>query len=278
VIRVLRTVDERGARTALVAVTPWIGDHVPDSGEPGLRQILREHRGHSRGEPAICWYDGEPPAELVYVGVIAPTAEELGMDPHGAYCGQWRPTMAQAVVLELQVRDGGAHQATPERSPARQDVDRVAGVITEDEFWRVIGLLDWDAGDDDEIIEPAVRYLAAQSPDTIAGFQRQLCEHLFQLDREEFARELGEYSYGSSGAFSADHFLDVRSAVLANGKGFYEAVLADPRKMPKDREFEALLTVSDEAYRRRTGRTPLFLGTKNWETFSNREGWGSAEP
>ena len=272
-VRVLRTVDDKGERTALVAVTPWIGSRVPDAIDPALRQILLEHRGFFRGRPAICWYDGQPPVEFIHLGVIPPTGEELQIDPQGGYCGQWDVSMVRSVVLELESRDPGAPRASAERTPMRQDVDRVTGVVAEDEFWHVIGVLDWSADDDEEILEPAVEYLAAQSPDKIAGFQRMLCDKLFQLDREEFARQIGDYAYGSSAGFSADHFLDVRSAVVANGRQFYDAVLADPRKMPKDREFEALLMLAETAYRRKTGRTPVFLGAKECQTFSNRAGW-----
>ncbi|HMG19024.1 MAG TPA: hypothetical protein VK573_09885, partial [Gemmatimonadales bacterium] len=113
-----------------------MGERVPDPKDPALRQILREHRGFSEGEPAICWYDGQPPTEFIYLGVIPPTDEELQIDPHGAYCGQWHASMAQTVVLELKSKDSGARVASPEPTPERQDVDRVTGVMTEDEFWR----------------------------------------------------------------------------------------------------------------------------------------------
>ena len=52
---------------------------------------------------------------------------------------------------------------------------------------------------------------------------------------------------------SEDGFLYSRCAVVANGRGLYEAVLADPTRMPKDIEFEALLSVAQDAYRRATG-------------------------
>lgn len=33
--------------------------------------------------------------------------------------------------------------------------------MTDDEFWHVIGLVDWQTAEDDAIVEPVVEYLAA---------------------------------------------------------------------------------------------------------------------
>jgi hypothetical protein len=145
--------------------------------------------------------------------------------------------------------------------------------MAEKDFWESIALLDWDARTDEAIVEPLVEHLTSLTAVQIAGFQKRLCEKLFDLDREEFAREIGEYAYASKEGFSPDHFLDVRSAVVANGKELYKRVMSDPRRMPKDRYFEALLTVAEKAYRKKTGRTPVFIGCKSCETFSNKDGW-----
>ena len=53
----------------------------------------------------------------------------------------------------------------------------------------------------------------------------------------------------------------------------YEQVLADPKTMLKDLEFEALLTIAPEAYERATGEEYDHLSPLSYETFSNREGW-----
>jgi hypothetical protein len=180
--------------------------------------------------------------------------------------------MAQDVVLE-RISNHGEGAPPTRGSQSKHDVDRVTGVMAEDVFWRAIALLDWNASEPSLIIEPLVKHLSELSSEEIAGFQRVLSHKLSQLDGERFAREIGQQAYGVAEAFSEDHFLDVRAAAVANGRGFFEGVLEDPSEMPKDREFEALLTVAEEAYRRKTGRTPLFLGAKNVETFSNEEGW-----
>ena len=275
VVRVLRTVKDKKRFSALVAVTPWLEDHLPDLDEPQLRQVLRMNRGFYENRPAICWYEGEPPPDFVYLGKIPPSEEDLAIDPMGRYGGYWSKSMANHVVLEYKWANGEQGKSADLERPVEADVDRVTGVMSEDAFWRTIELLDWDAEDDEDIIEPAVQYLASLTPEEIAGFHRVLCAKLHALDREEFAREIGQFSYGSTEGFSPDHFLDARCVVAANGQAFYEEVLSDPGKMPKDMEFEALLTIAEKAYRRKTGRMPLFVGAKGIETFSNRSGWTS---
>lgn len=74
-------------------------------------------------------------------------------------------------------------------------------------------------------------------------------------------------------SFSADDFLYVRCAVVAEGKEYYESVLKNPSEIPDDVDFEHLLGLAGEAYTLKTGRefdySPLF----NYETHSNLQGW-----
>jgi hypothetical protein len=64
--------------------------------------------------------------------------------------------------------------------------------------------------------------------------------------------------------------------VVANGRQFYDPVLAQPREMPKDMAFEALLYVASTAYERKTGldaSSELPESAVSFETFSNESGW-----
>jgi hypothetical protein len=65
----------------------------------------------------------------------------------------------------------------------------------------------------------------------------------------------------------------VRSCVVANGRSTFEQVLADPREMLKDLEFEALLCVASKAYERKTGKEFTYVPSTSYETFSNDAGW-----
>ena len=47
--------------------------------------------------------------------------------------------------------------------------------MNENEFWKVIEMLNWDeAGDDDAVVEPVVDYLSEKSNDDIFQFEELL--------------------------------------------------------------------------------------------------------
>jgi len=73
-----------------------------------------------------------------------------------------------------------------------------------------------------------------------------------------------------------DLFLYARCCVVANGRAFYEHVLAHPEDMPKDLTFEALLNLASHAFERKTGFEMEYVPAYNYETFANTEGWASA--
>jgi len=104
--------------------------------------------------------------------------------------------------------------------------------FSEDDFWEIIGMLDWSKEDDDD-----------------------------------------ESSWRPGRPFSSDNFLYARACVVANGKAFYEKVLADPAQMPKDLTFEPLLSLARKAYQKKTGAAFDYFPTNSYETFSNPEGW-----
>ena len=144
-------------------------------------------------------------------------------------------------------------------------------------FWELIERLDWTReGDDDQVVGPLVRTLSDMPDRDIAGFADQLARRLHALDGRAWARESGSTIWwGEPDNLSVDGFLYARLAVVANGREFYETVLADPAAMPKDIEFEALLYVASSAYERKTGLdddgsldSPI-----SFETFSNAAGW-----
>lgn len=158
--------------------------------------------------------------------------------------------------------------------PAYVKPDWSALTMSEDVFWRILGLLNWKKlGDDDAVIEPAVAALAQMTEADMRRFADILAEKLYALDTEAHAREIGSEAYRPGAYFSVDWFLYVRCVVVANGRDFYESVRADPARMPKDMEFEALLLVGPTAYERRTGAEFDHLTPLSYETYSNRAGW-----
>lgn len=146
--------------------------------------------------------------------------------------------------------------------------------MSENVFWRVIGLFNWNKiGDDEAVIEPAVKALAEMTEDDIKQFEDILAEKLYALDTEAHAREIGEDAYDPPKYFSPDWFLYSRCAVVANGPEYHSIVCAQPSEMPKDVEFEALLTVAETAFERKTGREFDHPANLSYETYSNQDGW-----
>ena len=143
-------------------------------------------------------------------------------------------------------------------------------------FWSLIDRFDWSKDEDDDIIEPAVMALALLPDAQIADFQQILARKLYALDGRAWARESGELIwFGDPDRLSVDGFLYARCLVVANGREFYDAVHADPATMPKDADFEAILTLASDAYDRKTGLVwdELDDTDVSYETFSNEAGW-----
>lgn len=154
-------------------------------------------------------------------------------------------------------------------------IEPAAASFSEDDFWQVIDLLDWSRKEDDSagILAPAIAHLSGLGESAIYRFQDILAEKLYELDKEIYAQHLGDDAPKKSGAFSSDYFLYARACVVANGKDYYDTVLADPALMPQGYTFEPLLSLAKQAYYKKTGRNFDYVPPISYETFSNPEGW-----
>jgi len=203
-------------------------------------------------------------------------------------------TLADLVDLSLKTKsddlgdgpDGGLgageERAVTSKAATRGDVQTKSlsspqSILSEGQFWDLIDLLNWDAeGDDDNVIAPAVQKLKEMDNDAIAAFEEILCEKLFLLDAERFAREIGRDSYQGQGRyFSKEWFLAARCCAVANGQGFFEEVLGEPKAMPKDLGFLALKELAARAYKAKNGKDFKYLTRFNPDSMSNQTGWRS---
>ncbi len=179
--------------------------------------------------------------------------------------------MSAATLLDLQMQYPNAilHlQTTEEDSPNTR--------MNETHFWAIIAALNWKILDNDAIIAPAAEALSRFSLDDICVFHNILNEKLYALDGRCFAEQLGNNQYVSEtgSSFSADSFLYSRCCVVANGLSFYEHVLRQPTKMPKNYTFESLLYLPRKAWQLKTGQDNYNYYPPVWaETFSNETGW-----
>lgn len=156
--------------------------------------------------------------------------------------------------------------------------DRHKGPLSEQHFWKIIGMLDWTQEEDEAIVAPAVAYLAEGPLRHIYEFADVLSEKLFALDQKAFALHIGEDAWMPDRYFSVDTFLYARCCVIANGQELYEQVLQDPAKMPKDLTFEELLYVPSAAYEQKTGKPYDYSPSYPVETYSNEKGWKKQAP
>jgi len=147
-------------------------------------------------------------------------------------------------------------------------------VLSEANFWEIIAFLDWEkTGDDEAVIAPAVDELSKLPVAFIYQFEDKLAEKLYQLDTQIHAENCGVNRWKSGKYFSADVFLYERCCVVANGKDFYEKVLADATQMPKDIDFEPLLYIAANSYEKQTNTPMQYAPTVSYETFSNKSAW-----
>jgi hypothetical protein len=153
--------------------------------------------------------------------------------------------------------------------------------VSEDTFWNIIALLDWDnAGDDDAVMRPAIDALVRMTEDDICAFEDMLAEKLFAIDTREHARHTyeGELDVDNGDEYiSADDFLYRRCAVVASGRAFYERVLANPSATPKNLEFESFLYMVHTAFEEKTRREYDHAAPVSFESFQNAAGWAPTE-
>jgi len=147
--------------------------------------------------------------------------------------------------------------------------------MNQSEFWRLIGKIDLGAlcdGDEEGAVKPLGEALAECSEGEIHEFENILAQCLYDIDGEVYADEAEES--GQSG----DGFLYARCFVVAKGKQHYDAVKADPTKMPKslDEWCESLLYVSQRAWAVATGEDEESWDHQSpvsYETGSNSANW-----
>ncbi|WP_038477483.1 DUF4240 domain-containing protein [Shouchella lehensis] len=138
-------------------------------------------------------------------------------------------------------------------------------------FWEIISLIDLEA---DDPLEEARDKLASMTEKQMKQFEEALAKKLYKLDTEKHARSIGEAAYVDEETFfSPDFFLYARCLAVAKGKDFYEHVVKHPEAMPKDDEFEELLTLAAEAFEEKTKDEWDYVPSKDYETFSNERGW-----
>jgi len=138
-----------------------------------------------------------------------------------------------------------------------------ASTMQEEVFWRFIEKIDWKQKEDSRKLTPLIDALATVDSATIYQFSERLAYLLYQLDGPAFVQPLEKSELG----FSADTFLYARCLAVAKGQAYYQEVLKQPTNMPVGEDFEALLSVAEQAYLKKTGKEYSYIPTINYESF-----------
>ena len=271
-------------RSYLLGITSYIGEQIPTIESKGIHHILiTESIVDGVEKPLFEWTNGRVPKELIFIGNVSLTADEIGVESN-IYAGEWTKECGidvyykwreetDPIGFELEMK----RQIEEADAYAREhSVSKPKKMMDDQLFWEIISLLDWRKEDEKEIIEAAVKELSTFTAWKIRHFEETLSYKLFLLDTEEHAREIGEYCFSPQDQhFSPDLFLYARCAVVARGKVAFEDVLFNPSKMIKDTEFEILLSLSSEAYYIKREKEFEYESGCSYETFSNKEGWSN---
>lgn len=262
----------------LVYCSTYLDSKPPTIDDPRLREPVRRHRFSFKGQPAMKWIPGKPPSEFKLIGNIPPRAVER--KKQCSTFGLWHWSVGDEALREWRwiherkkVEDEARKRDEEEERLQRKRLlsQKPKYMMREARFWSLIDALDWrHTGKDEKVIEPVVRSLAKASVREIKGFEERLAYNLFRLDTKDHARRL---TRRASEDPSADGFLYARCGCVANGKRFYDEVRKEPKRFPKDVEFESLLRIAGDAYERKTGDDFDYDTGCSYESFSNVRAW-----
>jgi hypothetical protein len=277
-------VINRIEKSYLIFVSKYIDINLPTIENKEINEILRSNRFLYENEEALLWKDGKMHKDMIYIGnsTISDYEKRLVSSSYG---GKWHPSIANPVYYEwrwLHDRENFEREVLESQKIEREEFlnkpQKPKKMMNEETFWSIISLLDVESSiDGEEIIQPAIEVLTKMSVKDIKQFEETLSYKLYLLDTKEHAKNIGENSYSEDDTsyFSPDLFLYKRCLVISKGKEFYDHTLNNPINMPKDYSFEMLLSLASVAYEMRIKKEFEYIPGRDYETFSNLEGWKS---
>ncbi len=151
-------------------------------------------------------------------------------------------------------------------------VNSSTAAYDDNEFWALISLINFQVNTSEIMALPLEAELVKRGINEIHLFDQKLTQMLYLLDGPAWMKQAGD------SAHSGDGFLYVRCFVVAKGKDYFNAILNNPKKMPKsaDAWFEPLLYVAPNAWSQITGNYSSEFESKSdlsYETGSNSEQW-----
>lgn len=261
----------------LVATSTYLEHASPTLDDPRLRQVLARRYFYWSAQLALVWVRELPADILTYLGNLPLDEDD---ERARAYCEtfgfagatgrfnealwQWRWDHDREAIVAEQKAEEEAFYALLKRQRRSQ---KPKSMLTDDDFWALIGLLGQPAENLDLAMDGYERLVGAltqRNRRDIKKFEETLAYKLYLLDTKAHA----ERSVGSD-----DGFLYARCGVVAYGRECFESVRNDPAQMPDDADFEDLLSVASTAYERKTGEELEYETGCSYETGSNITGW-----
>lgn len=271
-VRVVNKVNEGKYMSYLVYTTTYMKKHKPTIDDPELLEILVQDTVYGK-QPALHWLDKEPLKSVEYIGNKPLNEDEKRLES-SSYGGKFEESCAIPIYWEW-VRNNNI-DIEQEENKINEVLSNEREYVSRDEefFWSMVSKMDWKLGDEWDIADSLVDRLAKKSKEKIKVFEETLAYLLYQLDTKEHAEQIGENSYKTDDEyFPEDLFLYARCYVVAKGKDVFQRVLQNPSEMPKDKEYEALLTIAEEAYEQKTDLSLDYVTEYDYETYSNDKGW-----
>jgi Protein of unknown function (DUF4240) len=129
--------------------------------------------------------------------------------------------------------------------------------MTTDQFWKIIEEARAADAEPDSVAAAVGSALIRLSADEVLGFERELTKRR----AESYRWNLWAVAYIVNGGCSDDGFAYFRGWLIAKGRSYFEAALADPVRAADDAEPDAnecedLLYVAAQAYKAKTGEYP----------------------
>lgn len=170
----------------------------------------------------------------------------------------------QEAINAIQERFGDAQLVINVESSKHKEM------FTEESCWALIKQLDWNEGDDEQIVAPLISSLVDESVAHIYQFSDWLAKKLWLLDTPAYAKNM----IAQDDFLSVDDFLYARCAVVANGETYYGTVLNNPEQFPTTVTFLSLLYAPLVAFEKKTKEEMVYIPLYNYETYGNKKAWG----
>jgi hypothetical protein len=129
--------------------------------------------------------------------------------------------------------------------------------MTTEQFWNIIESARQEDANPESVAATVRSTLERLTVDEVLGFERELMKR----HAESYRWDLWAVAYIVNGGCSDDGFDYFRGWLVAKGRNYYEAALADPVRAadeaePDANECEDMLYVAASAYKSKTGNYP----------------------